>query len=156
MFFVYGCGSITNVEVITSRVKDISFQQVHREVLWIKDVWIDLRKSIWWIDGKKKLYDLFAIWIKRDRYRKKCHVIRWIDISRWTVSHLNPILKRKWPRNPMLSHLRFFFYKITAEQGNGDACCFARDMAIWWSDCHYIFRMISLFNEKLWHTWRRN
>lgn len=48
----------------------------------------------------------------------------------------------------MLSHLRFFFNKITAEQGNGDACYFARDMAIW-SDCHYIFRMISLFNEKL-------
>lgn len=156
MFFVYGCGSITNVEVITSRVKDISFQQVHREVLWIKDVWIDLRKSIWWIDGKKN----FMIYLpfeskERDTEKMSCYT-RWIDISRWTVSHLNPILKRKWPRNPMLSHLRFFFCKITAEQGNGDACCFARDMAIWWSDCHYIFRMISLFNEKLWHTWRRN
>lgn len=84
-------------------------------------------------------------------------------ISRWTISHSNSISEEYKQNGDVFVTLSYWllFYDSpvinhTAETGKKIWCClFARDIVVYCMNCHCIVRMISLFNEKLWHTRRK-
>lgn len=129
------------------------------------------RYTIWASSSKIVLFQsirgsLLAGWViievekKQDKTNENCHHLFRIVISRWTTSYLNLYFKENEPRNTMICRPIFFcdssFINHAAVRCKKLWCCFicTRYHTLLHGLSLYFFRMISLFNEKLWHTRR--